>query len=81
MNHRECQTCLQKAVLIVGEYLIKKTCEKVVFYNAFKCYSDGHRRTGLEILGGQTGICPTRAKGAGTSRGVRGHAPQENFKK
>ena len=42
MNHRECQTCLQKAVLIVGEYLIKKTCEKVVFYNAFKCYSDGH---------------------------------------
>ena len=42
MNHRECQTCLQKAVLIVGEYLIKKTCEKVVFYNAFKCYSDRH---------------------------------------
>ena len=40
-----------------------------------------HRRTGLEILGGQTGICPTRAKGAKTSRRVRGHAPQENFEK
>ena len=45
-----------------------------------------HRRTGLEILGGgggggggRTRICPTRAEGARTSRGVRGHAPQENF--
>ena len=41
-----------------------------------------HRRTGLKIWGGeQTQICPTRAKGATTSRGVRGHAPQENFEK
>ena len=40
-----------------------------------------HRRTGLEILGGRTRICPTRAKGARTSRGIRGYAPQEKFEK
>ena len=40
-----------------------------------------HRRMGLEILGGRTRICPTRAEGARTSRGVRGHAHQENFEK
>ena len=41
-----------------------------------------HRRTGLEIWGGgQTRICPTRAEGARTSRGVWGHALQENFEK
>ena len=40
-----------------------------------------HRRMGLEILGGRTRVCPTRAKGARTSKGVRGHAPQENFEK
>ena len=40
-----------------------------------------HRRTGLEILGGRTQICPTRAKGTRTSKGVQGHAPQENFEK
>ena len=35
----------------------------------------------LEILGGRgwTRICPTRAEGAKTSKGVRGHALQENF--
>ena len=44
---------------------------------------DTHRRTGLEILGGggRTRICPTSAEGARTSRGVRGHGPQENFEK
>ena len=40
-----------------------------------------HRRMGLEILGGRTRICPTRAEGARTSRGGRGHAPQENLEK
>ena len=40
-----------------------------------------HTRTGLEILGGRTRICPTRAEGARISRGVRGHDPQESFEK
>ena len=45
-----------------------------------KLFGNHHRRAGLEILGGgRTRICPTRAEGARTSWGVRGHAPQENF--
>ena len=39
-----------------------------------------HRRTGLEIFGGQTGICPTRTKGARTSRGSRGMLPRKILK-
>ena len=46
-------------------------------------FISNHRRTGLEILGGggRHEFCPTRAEGVRTSRGVRGHALQENFEK
>ena len=40
-----------------------------------------NRLTGLEILGGRTWICPTRAKGARTSRGSGGMLSSENFEK
>ena len=39
-----------------------------------------HRRTGLEILGGQTRICLTRAEDARTSRGVRDMLSRKSFK-
>ena len=61
--------------------LSKLLMQKVKIARKFKESVHLHRRTGLEILEGQTGICPTRAKGARTSRGVQGHAPQENFEK
>ena len=40
-----------------------------------------HRRTGLEILGERLLICPTRAQGARTSKGIQRHALLENFEK
>ena len=42
--------------------------------------SIGVRATyGPRHFGGPTRICPTRAEGAETSRGVQGNAPPESF--